>query len=279
MKEFYIFQHGNSDQFVAVKKGLSWPAFFFSWIWAFSKRLYALGFSLLAMIIFSRYLSYFLDIVYPHTDDTNMIIKIMIIGTKFFPVILAIECLISGNRYYSSLLWHHNNGALVACIMARSNNEALQVFQNKKKVKEEVKRTIAELQQMVDIIGKLSSPLLMKIHNQLGELNDCRFDFDNLKKFFMMAISSVPDEAQSTGIKEYVDQTTDKFDKLIDQEDKFDSIWRNYGYTRDESRGGTKEFYKDYVATLWSLLFFLFPAIIFWIVYLIYMIGKYFTAV
>lgn len=36
---------------MAVKKGFSWPAFFFTWIWAFTKRLFGVGGLLLAMHI------------------------------------------------------------------------------------------------------------------------------------------------------------------------------------------------------------------------------------
>ena len=42
MKQYKIFQDssGNSE---AVKQGWSWPAFFFSFIWAFAKKLWLLG--------------------------------------------------------------------------------------------------------------------------------------------------------------------------------------------------------------------------------------------
>ena len=48
MKNYKVYSDGNT--FVAVKQGRSWPAFFFSWIWAFTKGLYLQGgVSLLAM--------------------------------------------------------------------------------------------------------------------------------------------------------------------------------------------------------------------------------------
>ena len=46
MKQYKIFKHpsGNSE---AVKQGWSWPAFFFSFIWAMVKKQWALGFAVL----------------------------------------------------------------------------------------------------------------------------------------------------------------------------------------------------------------------------------------
>lgn len=37
MKTYKVFEKGG--QKVAVKQGWSWPAFFFQWIWAFTKKL------------------------------------------------------------------------------------------------------------------------------------------------------------------------------------------------------------------------------------------------
>ena len=37
MKTYKVFEKGG--QRIAVKQGWSWPAFFFQWIWAFSKNL------------------------------------------------------------------------------------------------------------------------------------------------------------------------------------------------------------------------------------------------
>ncbi len=46
MKQYKVFKHpsGNSE---AVKQGWSWPAFFFSFIWAMVKKQWALGVSVL----------------------------------------------------------------------------------------------------------------------------------------------------------------------------------------------------------------------------------------
>ena len=50
MKQYKIFKHpsGNSE---AVKQGWSWPAFFFSFIWAMVKKQWALGVSVFIGIL------------------------------------------------------------------------------------------------------------------------------------------------------------------------------------------------------------------------------------
>ncbi len=42
MKKFSILQHPASGHEV-VKDGWSWPAFFFTWLWAFVKKLWLIG--------------------------------------------------------------------------------------------------------------------------------------------------------------------------------------------------------------------------------------------
>lgn len=46
MKKFKVFQH-PSGKTVTVKQGWSWPAFFFSFIWALFNRMWGLGLSVL----------------------------------------------------------------------------------------------------------------------------------------------------------------------------------------------------------------------------------------
>lgn len=41
MKTYKVFEKGA--QKVAVKQGWSWPAFFFAWLWAFTKKLWLPG--------------------------------------------------------------------------------------------------------------------------------------------------------------------------------------------------------------------------------------------
>ncbi len=48
MTQFSIFQHPTLG-YEAVKNGWSWPAFLFTWMWAFVKRLYLIGWIVLLL--------------------------------------------------------------------------------------------------------------------------------------------------------------------------------------------------------------------------------------
>lgn len=50
MKQYKVYAHpqGNHE---AVKQGWSWPAFFFSWIWAMVKKMWGLGVGLLVALV------------------------------------------------------------------------------------------------------------------------------------------------------------------------------------------------------------------------------------
>ena len=50
MKQFSIFQHPTLG-YEAVKNGWSWPAFLFTWIWAFVKRLFLIGWLVLLLVM------------------------------------------------------------------------------------------------------------------------------------------------------------------------------------------------------------------------------------
>lgn len=53
MNQYSILQHPTRG-LEAVKNGWSWPAFLFTWIWAFVKRLYVIGWiALLAVMVLS----------------------------------------------------------------------------------------------------------------------------------------------------------------------------------------------------------------------------------
>ena len=53
MNQYSILQHPTRG-LEAVKNGWSWPAFLFTWIWAFAKRLYLIGWiALLAVMLLS----------------------------------------------------------------------------------------------------------------------------------------------------------------------------------------------------------------------------------
>jgi hypothetical protein len=49
MRRFDIYEDVDRDSIDAVKQGFSWPAFFFSWLWAFAKGLPLHGAALLAV--------------------------------------------------------------------------------------------------------------------------------------------------------------------------------------------------------------------------------------
>ena len=50
MKTFDVYKHPTRG-YEVVKTGFSWPAFFFSWIWAFIKKLWGYGFAVLGILI------------------------------------------------------------------------------------------------------------------------------------------------------------------------------------------------------------------------------------
>jgi hypothetical protein len=52
MRTFTVYRHPVKG-YEAVKKGFSWPGFFFGWVWAFVKRLVAAGFVLLSVWLFA----------------------------------------------------------------------------------------------------------------------------------------------------------------------------------------------------------------------------------
>ena len=50
MRTFDVFNHPIRG-YEAVKKGFSWPAFFFTWIWAFIKKIWGWGVAFLGAMI------------------------------------------------------------------------------------------------------------------------------------------------------------------------------------------------------------------------------------
>lgn len=65
MTTYAVLEHPQLGK-IAVKQGFSWPAFFFTWIWALSKGLVGVGFGLLILVLVlnfgGRILVYFLGI-------------------------------------------------------------------------------------------------------------------------------------------------------------------------------------------------------------------------
>jgi hypothetical protein len=50
MKSFDVYKHPTQG-FEAVKQGFGWPAFFFTVIWAFLKKMWGIGFAVFGVII------------------------------------------------------------------------------------------------------------------------------------------------------------------------------------------------------------------------------------
>ncbi|MBD3895339.1 DUF2628 domain-containing protein [Halomonas sp. ML-15] len=50
MKTFDVYEHSVHGA-RAVKQGINWPAFFFCWIWAMVKKMWAIGFFLLGLLV------------------------------------------------------------------------------------------------------------------------------------------------------------------------------------------------------------------------------------
>ncbi|EIC23048.1 DUF2628 domain-containing protein [Thiorhodovibrio frisius] len=50
MKTFDVYKHPTRGH-EAVKRGFCWPAFFFSWIWAFIKKLWGMGFAFIGIML------------------------------------------------------------------------------------------------------------------------------------------------------------------------------------------------------------------------------------
>src|SRR5437660_2488785 len=55
-RTFEVFKHPLRD-FTAVKRGFSWPGFFFTWIWAFVSRLWVVGAVLFVLSLIIGFLS------------------------------------------------------------------------------------------------------------------------------------------------------------------------------------------------------------------------------
>jgi hypothetical protein len=50
VKTFDVYEHSIHGA-RAVKQGISWPAFFFCWIWAMVKKMWGIGFVLLGLLV------------------------------------------------------------------------------------------------------------------------------------------------------------------------------------------------------------------------------------
>ena len=96
MKKFDIYFH-SSVGYQAVKQGFSWPAFFFTWIWAFYHRLVGSGLAILSVTFFFLPFAY----IYNNEGNTGAALILLLINLGF--VILFGE---QGNNWISQNLLH-----------------------------------------------------------------------------------------------------------------------------------------------------------------------------
>ena len=80
--EFDVFEHA-SGRYEAVKHGFSWPAFFFTFVWAFVKRLWLLGVVVLGLAVAAAFAPGFQEFVQRVFGDGGLGLVIsLILGFK-----------------------------------------------------------------------------------------------------------------------------------------------------------------------------------------------------
>lgn len=92
MKTFDVYSRSNKG-YEAVKKGFSWPAFFFNWIWALIKGLWMIALGFIGVYIL-------LGILY-ELSNQNPILEIF---SNIFLSILVIMFGVKGNDQYRNNL-------------------------------------------------------------------------------------------------------------------------------------------------------------------------------
>ncbi len=120
IKKFKILQHPSGD-IEAVKTGWSWPAFFFSFIWAMVKKMYLTG---IALFLFSLMLGIIIEYLHmgPRGDAMNNILTIAI------SIIFGLK----GNEWCEALLLRRGYEAK-AVIAAPDPHSARACFLQEKK--------------------------------------------------------------------------------------------------------------------------------------------------
>lgn len=83
MHSFSVFSNNHSS-FKAVKNGWSWPAFFFTYIWAFCMQLWVIGFIFFPIHFFRHILVNSLDYTFSSSlNDVEIVILIFSFGINF----------------------------------------------------------------------------------------------------------------------------------------------------------------------------------------------------
>lgn len=79
MKTFALYHHPQMG-YEAVKQGFSWPGFWFTWIWAFVKKLYGIGVVLLMSLIVLRVLIETRELALVWLGAVGSLVVVLIVG-------------------------------------------------------------------------------------------------------------------------------------------------------------------------------------------------------
>ena len=115
MKQYKIYEK-NHLQIEAVKKGWSWPAFFFTWLWAMVKKLWILALCIIIFIII------FVNIIYEDSGDQNAFTVISSNVSLLIRIILGLK----GNKLRESNL--RSRGFKYKTTITASNPESAIAF-------------------------------------------------------------------------------------------------------------------------------------------------------
>ncbi len=84
MKAFDVYKH-PAQGYQAVKQGFAWPAFGFSWIWAFVKKMWGLGFAFLGVL----FLLLLVEAVFEQEENMGGVLLMFLAQLVFFIVVGA----------------------------------------------------------------------------------------------------------------------------------------------------------------------------------------------
>ena len=159
MIHFDAFSH-KSLGYQLVKRGISWPAFCFTWVWALTKKLWAYGFTTLAILL----------IPYLISDNSieDAILKQLI---EFcVPIITIIVFGIQGNSWWRSRLMQ-SGYELITTIEANNYEDALSRFSQWQKDQQQPGHQIQKI--MTNQHSELNHDIYERLQ-KLGELRDKR---------------------------------------------------------------------------------------------------------
>ena len=121
MKTFKVYKH-PSEGYSAVKVGISFPAFFFEWIWMFYKGLIEYGFIFLFLTILYANKSAGIDVPYEAYTNQQILYEILGFGAMFF-------ALFNGNEWVSKK-YEKEGYKLVKSIQADNKKAAIALADN-----------------------------------------------------------------------------------------------------------------------------------------------------